>query len=84
MLVDLSALPERLATDPALYPVLGHWIGLRVVARIPVLDGLAGHPTEDDLKALDKKARERVTDAAEFAQAGAEPDPAELWTDIYL
>lgn len=52
VLVDLSAVPERLATDPAFYPVLGHWIGLRVVSRIPVLDGLAAHPTEDDMKAL--------------------------------
>jgi pyruvate dehydrogenase E1 component alpha subunit len=49
-------------------------------ARI-VKNGIA---SEDDLKALDKKVRATVTDAAEFAQAGAEPDPAELWTDIYL
>ncbi len=52
VLIDLSAVPERLANDPALYPVLGHWIGLRVGTRIPVLDGLSAHPTEDDLKAL--------------------------------
>lgn len=52
VLVDLSAVPERLATESALYPVLGHWTGLRVDGRIPVLDGLSIQPEEDDLKAL--------------------------------
>ena len=52
VLVDLSRVPRRLAEEPALYPVLGHWIGLRVEGRIPVLDGLRARPGEDDLKAL--------------------------------
>ena len=39
--------------------------------------------SEDDLKEIDKKVRSLVSQAAEFAQAGPEPDPAELWTDIY-
>jgi pyruvate dehydrogenase E1 component alpha subunit len=39
--------------------------------------------SEDDLKAIDKRIRDQVTEAAEFAQAGPEPDPSELWTDIY-
>ena len=39
--------------------------------------------TEDDLKAVDKDVRQIVADAAEFAQSDPEPDPAELWTDIY-
>ena len=39
--------------------------------------------SEDDLKAIEKDVRDRVTEAAEYAQAGAEPDPKELWTDIY-
>jgi pyruvate dehydrogenase E1 component alpha subunit len=42
-----------------------------------------GFATEDDLKAIEKAVRDRVTEAAEFAQAGPEPDPAELWTDVY-
>jgi pyruvate dehydrogenase E1 component alpha subunit len=41
-----------------------------------------GFASEDDLKGIDKATRDRVTEAAEFAQAGAEPDPSELWTDI--
>jgi len=39
--------------------------------------------TEDELKAIEKRVRDEVTEAAEFAQSGQEPDPAELWTDIY-
>lgn len=50
--VDLSAIPARLARDPSLHPVLGHWIGRVAGARIPVLEGLDAEPSEDDLKAL--------------------------------
>ncbi len=39
--------------------------------------------SEDDLKAVDKEIRQVVSDSAEFAQSDPEPDPAELWTDIY-
>ncbi len=39
--------------------------------------------SEDELKAIDKDVRAIVTDAAEFAQLDPEPDPSELWTDIY-
>ena len=38
--------------------------------------------SEDDLKAIDKKVREVVADAAEFAQSDPEPDTSELFTDI--
>ena len=39
---------------------------------------------ESDLKAMDKEIREIVTEAAEFAQNSPEPDPAELYTDVYV
>ncbi len=42
-----------------------------------------GWASEDDLKEIDKDIRRVVNEAAEFAQADPEPDPAELWTDIY-
>src|SRR6202790_2532088 len=42
-----------------------------------------GWGSEDELKAIEKARRDRVTEAAEFAQAGPEPDPSQLWTDIY-
>ena len=41
-----------------------------------------GWASEDELKAIEKGVRDRVTEAADFAQAGPEPDPSELWTDI--
>ena len=47
----------------------------RILAR-----GLAD---EDELKKIEKTVRDTITEAAEFAQAAPEPDPAELWTDIY-
>ncbi len=40
--------------------------------------------SEDDLKATDKKIREIVAKAAEFAQTDPEPDPSELYTDILI
>lgn len=39
--------------------------------------------SEDDLKEIDREIRQIVNDAAEFAQSDPEPNPAELWTDIY-
>ncbi|SER32118.1 pyruvate dehydrogenase E1 component alpha subunit [Faunimonas pinastri] len=42
-----------------------------------------GWSTEDELKNIDKDIRQIVNDAADFAQHDPEPDPAELWTDIY-
>jgi pyruvate dehydrogenase E1 component alpha subunit len=38
--------------------------------------------SEEDLKAIDKKVRDIVADAADFAQSDPEPDPSELWTDV--
>ncbi|AMY69897.1 pyruvate dehydrogenase (acetyl-transferring) E1 component subunit alpha [Frigidibacter mobilis] len=42
-----------------------------------------GHATDEDLKAIDKEIKAIVNEAAEFAKDSPEPDPAELWTDIY-
>jgi len=50
-------------------------------ARQMLLD--LGTP-EAELKAIEDAARARVQDAADFAQASPEPDPAELWTDILV
>ncbi|MCB1497082.1 MAG: pyruvate dehydrogenase (acetyl-transferring) E1 component subunit alpha [Bauldia sp.] len=51
------------------------------MSRARILE--AGLLDEDELKKIEKNVRDTVTQAAEFAQAGPEPDPAELWTDIY-
>jgi pyruvate dehydrogenase E1 component alpha subunit len=44
---------------------------------------LSAKVSEQDLKAIDAEVREIVNAAADFAQHDPEPDPSELWTDIY-
>jgi len=39
--------------------------------------------SEDDLKKIDASVRAVVNEAAEFATHDAEPDPSELYTDVY-
>jgi hypothetical protein len=39
--------------------------------------------SEDELKAIDAEVREIVNEAADFAEHDPEPDPSELWTDVY-
>src|SRR2546425_268058 len=39
--------------------------------------------SEDDLKKIDGEMRDVVNEASEFATNDPEPDPAELWTDVY-
>ena len=41
------------------------------------------HATEEDLKAIDKDIKDVVNKAAEFAKESPQPEPGELWTDIY-
>jgi pyruvate dehydrogenase E1 component alpha subunit len=40
--------------------------------------------TEAELKKLDDEVKLRVQEAADFAQASPEPDPAELYTDVLV
>ncbi len=44
---------------------------------------LAAKVSEDELKKIDAEVREIVNESADFAQKDPEPDPSELWTDIY-
>ncbi len=37
---------------------------------------------EDELKQIEKRARDIVAEAAQFAQDCPEPEPSELWTDV--
>ncbi len=48
--------------------------------KLMLEEGLAD---EDAFKEIDKEIRGVVNDAAAFAQDSPEPDPSELWTDIY-
>jgi pyruvate dehydrogenase E1 component alpha subunit len=49
--------------------------------RKDILEG--DHAEEDELKAIDNEIKAIVTEAAEFAQNSPEPDPSELYTDVY-
>jgi pyruvate dehydrogenase E1 component alpha subunit len=42
-----------------------------------------GFASEDALKKVDAQVRATVNEAAEFATQDAEPDPSELYTDVY-
>ena len=42
-----------------------------------------GHADDAALKAIDAEVKRIVADAAEFARTSPEPDPAELYTDVY-
>jgi pyruvate dehydrogenase E1 component alpha subunit len=44
---------------------------------------LAAKVSEQELKAIDGEVREIVNAAADFAQQDPEPDPSELYTDVY-
>ncbi|MBR0872564.1 pyruvate dehydrogenase (acetyl-transferring) E1 component subunit alpha [Bradyrhizobium tropiciagri] len=44
---------------------------------------LAAGTSEQDLKAIDAEVREIVNESADFAQHDPEPDPSELYTDVY-
>ena len=39
---------------------------------------------EEDLKAIDKDIRTRVSEAADYAEQSPEPDPKELYTDVLV
>jgi pyruvate dehydrogenase E1 component alpha subunit len=43
----------------------------------------SGLSDEAALKEIDKEIKDIITTAADFAQQSPEPDPAELWTDVY-
>src|SRR6201997_2929974 len=44
---------------------------------------LAAKVSEQELKNIDAEVREIVNAAADFAQHDPEPDPSELWSDVY-
>ncbi len=52
LVLHLQDVPPALQADDSFYPVLGHLMGQLARDRIPVIDGLAVDPAEDQLKAL--------------------------------
>jgi pyruvate dehydrogenase E1 component alpha subunit len=43
----------------------------------------AGFAKDEELKKIDQAVKKAVTEAADFAIADPEPDPSELYTDVY-
>jgi hypothetical protein len=52
LVIDCTGLGERLLGLDTLWPVLGAWLGREGGDRVAVFEGLAGHASEDGLKAL--------------------------------
>ena len=44
----------------------------------------AAKATEEELKAIDNEIKAIVAEAVQFAQESPEPDPSELYTDVYV
>ena len=40
--------------------------------------------TDDEFKVIDTEVKAIVAASAEFARTSPEPDPSELYTDVYL
>ena len=40
--------------------------------------------SEEEIKKIDAEVKAIVTEAAEFAQQSLEPDPSELYTDVFV
>ncbi len=73
ILMRLIDIPLAVQRDDSFYPVLGHLIGKLAQDRIPVIDGLAVQPTEDQLKALGAAAASSGT-VALFHIVGVTPE----------
>ncbi|MDW8325377.1 MAG: aconitase X catalytic domain-containing protein [Anaerolineales bacterium] len=77
ILLRLLDVPVEIQRDDTFYPVLGHLMGKIAQDRIPVVSGLAVHPTEDQLKALGAAAASSGT-VALFHLVGITPEAPTL------
>ncbi len=77
VLMRLTDVPLALQQDDAFFPVLGHLVGKIAQDRIPVIDGLALQPTEDQLKGLGAAAASSGT-VALFHIVGVTPEAPTL------
>jgi pyruvate dehydrogenase E1 component subunit alpha len=75
-------------SDPAKYRTREEVQGIREqrdpIDRLRKLMIEQGMAEEEEFKAIDKEIRARVNQAATFAQDSPEPDPKELYTDVYV
>jgi len=72
--------PAKYRTREEVQDIREHHDPIELTRARIVKKGIA---SEDELAAIDKSVRGLITEAAEYAQAGPEPEPADLWTDVY-
>jgi predicted aconitase len=73
----LEGIPGRLLREDVFYPVLGHLVGSRAGLEVPVIDGLPGSVSEDQLKALGAAAASSGS-VALFHVVGVTPEAPTL------
>jgi predicted aconitase len=77
VVVELESLPAELPLQDDFYPVLGYLLGSLVANEVPVVHGLNGQPTEDQLKAM-AAAAASSGEVAMFHIVGITPEAATL------
>ena len=77
MLLRLAGVPPALQADDQFFAVLGHLVGQLAGDRIPVIDGIASSPTEDQLKAFSAAAASSGR-VALFHMVGVTPEAPTL------
>jgi predicted aconitase len=77
VLFRLIDLPDSLLGEDVFYPVLGHLIGLHSGNGIPIIEGLPGATTEDQLKALGAASASSGS-VALFHALGVTPEASSL------
>jgi predicted aconitase len=77
VLFQLVDIPIELQAQDDFYPVLGHFLGKTALDQIPVIDGLAVTPSEDQLKALGAAAASSGS-VALFHMPGVTPEAPTL------
>ncbi len=73
--------PGKYRTREEIQDVREHRDPIERLRKLMLDEGLAEEVT---FKEIDKEVRGIVNDAAAFAQDSPEPDPSELWTDVYV
>ncbi|HET6468481.1 MAG TPA: pyruvate dehydrogenase (acetyl-transferring) E1 component subunit alpha [Geminicoccaceae bacterium] len=73
--------PAKYRTRDEVQDVRSHRDPIERLRKLMIEEGLAD---EDRFKEIDREIRAIVNDAAAFAQDSPEPDPSELWTDVYV
>lgn len=79
VVVDTSAVSERLKDSDVFYPVLGSWLGAQVDDQVAAIDGLPGDTSEDRLKALGASAASTGA-VGLFHVVGVTPEAPDLST----